>query len=405
MTGAELDRKTFWKNEFKKVDKASKKLVDEIIELCMQLQSIPRVYCDDSKYWRVWLKEERGTYSQFIKENRNRREEYTKEAFYERYPNKECWFEFRLIYEPARFNYLALNSLRIILDEREVENDDSYEYDLTPVLAWVKNALVSVIEELKQGTYNDRLNRELPYTLRYGVLRRDQYWKVVSEEKKKILGDLTQDDIKEFLNIVEKEGDEYIPEERIKGMTFNKYFQFAYYGYEAANFTKLGESPVETFLAKGEDFGGSVFRDIDFDSVEAFDGYYENQLGYYGGHPWGMLMGSSRTRIMFHPVYSGDGYYFWLGGNPTYMIFEIVRFYLGLKRNNVPVLLSNARACIEYLREEDLVGVVKETEIPVYCEDRFQGYKVHDFRHFHEDEYPQLKAMIEWLPLRKLELI
>ena len=53
MTGAELDRKTFWKNEFKKVDKASKKLVDEIIELCMQLQSIPRVYCDDSKYWRV----------------------------------------------------------------------------------------------------------------------------------------------------------------------------------------------------------------------------------------------------------------------------------------------------------------------------------------------------------------
>ena len=405
MTGAELDRRTYLKNEFKNVDKASEKLLDEIIELCMQLKPIPRPYNDNSKFWKLWLKEERGTYSQFLKESRYRRDEYTKEDFYERYPRKDCWFQFSLIYEPGRTKYLFLNEFRVILDLKEKPDVYSYQYDLTPVLSWIKNALTSALEELRQGTYNERIERELPYTLRYGVLERKKYWDIAQDEKKKILGDLTQDDINEFLSIVEKEGYGYVPTERIKDMTFNKYFQLAYCGYEAANFTKFGESPVELFLAKGEDFGCSVFNDIDYNSVKDFDGYYENQLGYYGGHPWGMLRGSSRTRVMFHPVYSDDGYYFWLGGNPAYMIFEIVRFYLGFKRNNVPVLLSNAEAFVKYLREEDLVGFVKETEMPIYCESRFKGYKVHDFRHWYEEEYPQLKEMIEWLPLEKVELV
>ena len=51
------------------------------------------------------------------------------------------------------------------------------------------------------------------------------------------------------------------------------------------------------------------------------------------------------------------------------------------------------------------MGFVKETEMPIYCESRFKGYKVHDFRHWYEEEYPQLKEMIEWLPLEKVELV
>ena len=405
MTGAEIDRRTFIRSEYKNIDDKSIKLLDEIIALFLQLKPMKWVFHDETKYWHIWLKEPRGSYSKFIRENKNHRDEYTKEEFYERYPKKDCWFELCLIYEENRYKFLALNDFRIILNKNEFDKVDSYQFDLTPILLWIKQKVISVIDELKQGTYNDRIERELPYTLRYGVLKRKTYWDIATEEKKKILGGLTQDDINEFINLVETEGYDYIPKERIKEMTFSKYFQLAYYGYDYAKLTVDGATPEKLFLARGEDFGGSIFNDIDFYSAEDFDAYYEGQLGYYGGHPWGMLRGTSRTRIMLHPVYGCDGYYFWLGGNPTYMIFEIVRFYLGLKRNNVPVRLSNAKACVDYLREEDLVGFVKETEMAIYCSDKFPDHDVNDFRHLHEEKYPQLKELIEWLPLEKVELV
>ena len=108
---------------------------------------------------------------------------------------------------------------------------------------------------------------------------------------------------------------------------------------------------------------------------------------------------------MLYPHKENDGYYFRFTGNPNWSIYEIVKFYLGLKDNNVPVVLMNKGAILEYLREEDYIGFVPETDIPIYCQSSFKNHKVDDFRHYNPDIHKKILRMIEWQAYPKIELL
>lgn len=55
--------------------------------------------------------------------------------------------------------------------------------------------------------------------------------------------------------------------------------------------------------------------------------------------------------------------------------------------------------------EEDYIGFVPETDIPIYCQSSFKNHKVDDFRHYNPDIHKKILRMIEWQAYPKIELL
>ena len=73
-----------------------------------------------------------------------------------------------------------------------------------------------------------------------------------------VRAELTDEEIDRFIQTISQERDGYIPEGRIKNMTFNRYFDYASIAFRAAGFDTKGMTPYEQFRRYGEDFGGNL---------------------------------------------------------------------------------------------------------------------------------------------------
>lgn len=71
--------------------------------------------------------------------------------------------------------------------------------------------------------------------------------------------------------------------------------------------------------------------------------YYCDDSHHMGGHPWGLVRGSSRTRIYLWPHLTDDGFYFTFNGNEVFMAYEMVKMYLALKDNGIPSVSAVAK--------------------------------------------------------------
>lgn len=396
MNAPRLDRILFWNHEIKHLDKKSKKIFDEIFELIVPIKPL-----NDNNYRELWLTAERGTRTE-INKLLDKEDRYTKEEFNQCYPNRLYWYKMGAV-DVNGFKIIQLRSLKFVVEEPKFVEIEGYDY--SEILSWLKSAIGAALTDLREGTYNQKVKDELPYELRYGVILRKDYWGELPEIKNEALKGISKDDIERFIEYAENEGDNYIPLERIQSMTFNKYFEIAYYGYKNAGWVKDNESPEKHFFHHCEDFGGGVIYHLNYASVEDFEHYYKVESHRYGGHPWGIVRGSSRSRIMLYPRKTDDGYYFEFTGDPNWSIFEIVKLYLGLKDNHVPVALRNKEAILKYLRAEDYVGFVPHTEVPVYCQNKFKHYHVDDFRHYNDEIHRKIFEKIEWQDYDKIELI
>ena len=262
--------------------------------------------------------------------------------------------------------------------------------------------IIKVDKSQNHNTYNENVRKNLPYEQRYGTINRKLFWQYYPNDKANSLEDLTENEINEFLSIVENEPDDYVPTNPIQNMTFNKYFAIAYECFKSFGYD-ISKDIFHTFERYGEDFGGGIFYEINFDSEQDFDDVYSERKVGGGGHPWGILRGSSRTRIMLYPQKVDTGYIFRFVGNPNWSIREIVKGYITLKRMNMPVFFNNKNDSIRYLREEDLVGFVPITRLPVYCQCEFNE-KVDDFRQYWNGDYGRIKDLIKWQEIDEVKL-
>ena len=397
MNAVDVFFRSFMSTKVKRVDKKSLKIMDEIFDMLDTLESDIR-----EGYHYFWIYSDRGTYTNYRKEKKYDTEFISsKKDFIDFFPTNTIWFEFGAIRD-ERVRFITINSLDIeILSEPDIETEFARDY--SDVLSWIKERVQTIIEGIKNGNYNKKVAEELPYNLRYGTVSRKVFWEKHPEDKQGAVEGLTDEEIKKFLELIACEKKDYIPENRIKEMTFNKYFSMACSCY-LANGLKCSESVAKTFLSYGEDFGGGVLRDdIDFDSVQDFEDFYDGKFGSHGGHPWGIVRGSSRTRIMLYPKRTEDGYYFKMSGNPNWNVHDIVKFYLTFKECNYPVVFSCSEETIAYLKEEDYVGFVSDRDLPIYCQWSFPNQHINDFRHLTES-FQDMKDLIEWLPVHEVKL-
>lgn len=383
-----------WKYEAKKLNKPSILLMNEIFELLKYVERIN----DDA--WFMWLNIERGTFEEYKKSKHYHSDIETEQVFLEYYPSETVWVPLLAI-ENKHIKFIRISSLSLSV-EQPMQEPDSFAEDYTALLNWIIDAVQKVIDELTANIYNNKVKAELPYEHRYGTLKRKIFWEYYPQDKSRSLEDLTEKEICEFMSIIENETDDYMPNNPIKNMTFNKYFAIAYECFKNMGFD-IGDDIFNAFEKYGEDFGGGIFYEIDFDSEQDFDDLLSEKKGGRGGHPWGLLRGSSRTRLMLYPEKTQNGYIFRFSGNPNWSIRDMVKCYITLKKLNVPIYFCNTEETINYLNEEDLVGFVPITRLPVYCQSEFNE-KVDDFRQYSECDYCEIKHLIKWQEIDEVKL-
>lgn len=372
--------------------------MDEILFLVEQIEGKK----EDDGVKIFWVSEERGSFTEYKKGKNHDLCIKTKKDFLDYFPFEKVWMEFCGI-QNEYVKYIRIQNLKFEIDKKVDYIQSSFNNDYADLLSWVKEKVQEVIQELKDGVYNDKVKKELPYEYRYGIINRKAYYEHFPEARENVYKGITEEEKNRFLKIVEKEGDEYIPIERFKDMTFNKFFEMVYPCYVAIN-KNVSESKKETFFAVADDFGGRVLEDeIDYNSQQDFDDFVDDKKGNLGGHHWGIIRGSSRSRIMLFPIRDEDGYYFQFSGNPNWNIYGIIKCYLALKDSGAPVYFPCAEEIIKYIKEEDLLGFVPSDVFPVCCQLSFPNMEVNDFLHY-EKEHLKIYDLVEWLPMKEANL-
>lgn len=393
---------SMWNETAYNLEPNSMRLFNEIMEMLRKVK--PMRSCNN--YVRIWVSEERGTVADmrfsvleeaidfFEIDN----EKDLNKAFLERYPDEKYWFMLEaLCNDDGRT--LRLNNFSICIYADKPECIDKPEYDCSLYLQWIMNVLSNVFKQVKSGVYLENVEKGLPYNLRYGTISRKKLYERRPSCKVSILKDLTNEEIDRFIQTIEEEGENYIPKGRIKDITFDMYFDYASNAFNAAGYDTEGMTPYEQFNRYGEDFGGRIFENIPLDTTEGFLYYYDDKH-HMGGHPWGLVRGSSRTRIYLWPYLTDEGFYFGFSGNEVFMAYEMVKMYMALKGSGMPVkFCGSKKSIIKYLRQDDLIGIVPSYEIALYRQREFPDQDIEDFMHFYPDEDGDIADAIEWQPI------
>ena len=376
---------------------------DEIFKLLEQIEAI-----GDNELKQFWVKIPRGSLVDYGFEDENEALEYfnvsgkseLQATFESNYPEPFYWYKICAVkYKSNRV--LRINRFTINLQPNiKKETSELLTFDCSELLSWVVDAIKDVIYKCKLGVYNDYIQAELPYTKRYGVTSRKILWDLCPEYRKSELKDLTKEEIEYFIEVISSE--EKIPSERIKDMTFNKYFEFAALSFKNARLKVEGDTLLEQFVMHGEDFGVWNFKGIDLDSPDDFYKFLKERPSR-GGHPWGLRRGTSRSRIMLHPRVDENGYYFTYSGNPNWNVYEMVKMYLPLKEAGLPVVFLCPEDTIDYLREQDKIGFVPDDELTVYQQSEFKE-RIDDFYHYDPKAHEAIKGLIEWYPEKLVKL-
>ncbi len=390
-----------------KLEGESKQLFDEIFEVLGKIDTK-----DSERRISLWLNAPRGSVKDLGFDDDEEAMNYfdvdtveeLEPAFQRSYPQEEYWFKVNTAHNDACRFILFDNFSILIMNEgqREIGSDNERGFDCLDFLQWLHYSIQEKVKEIEQGVYGQNLEKNLPYRHRCGIISRRKYWELVPEDKEYQIGKLSNDEIEKFIKLYKVEGDTYIPDARIKNMTFNKYFQMAIYGYEAMGLPLRNGSLKDKFETYGEDFGGMILEELDMASTKDFYEFF-TKGSQRGGHPWGIWRGSSRSRIMLRPALDKDGYFFFMSGDENWSCYEIVKMYLALKENGVPVKFGGVGSVVAYLQEKDFIGIVPYDSLCCYCQSMFPNKNIQDFRYF-DEEVEGLFDEIEWLPLRDYTL-
>ena len=394
----------------------------------------------------IWITVPRGDITDYgsFEEAKEYEEVETYEEFVEQwksdYPEDVKWYRVTIGQSKpeARFQFksLAIDNTGIIsadlstdpLEENPWHRDDA----AIKLCELILPAAQKSMEMLRDGTYNNYVEKNLPYEHRTGVILRSDEWKVAPDVKDYVwenMDDVTFQAFKVYLASNSK--DEI---ERFTTFTANTFFRACVMGYKAIGYALEDLTPVQAYLryADGRDDGltgtGHGLNEgpgIDPDDPSAWDKWYNGPRG--GGHPWEVVRGGNSTHVelyvmndkeeLRYQLRSGKidqaeyvermekaGYYFAIAGK--HRAFESVSFFVALRDAGWPVYLYDSDEILARYEGTDYVGIVPHRIIPKYCEGMFpkEEYgRVIDFMHVY-DEDKELLQYVTWLPEEPAEL-
>ena len=381
-------------------DKKTRKVIDKVYELLEAVEP-----CGNDNRRELWLKAKRGTIEDYgdyksLKHEgyvRNRKE--FEQMWQDAFPDEIYWVHLVTI---QRDDYRAMFLGRELIYQSQIyEKHDLYEYDVKELFVWMQDAIKNCVAQMREGTYNDDVSNNLSVRQRKGTISRKDYWNLFPEEKEAYLSNITDAEIKKFVSYISKQVDKQPVGKYLDDMTANKFYEFCSMGYKANKYENLdGLSAKEQYykMADGRDDGLSK---IDGDSPSAFFDWLNKSYNRIG-HPWEVCRGGNSTHVALLVRHDENGYYLELAGKSWSRSIETIKFYNALRDSGIAVYLYDAKGIRERLLGQDVIGIVPERVIPVYCESLFPNMEILDFMNLpYEDEYKMMLDKIVWLPEKK----
>ena len=337
--------------------------------------------------------EEYGNYEELKVDGEVDSYEEFKTRFNEDYADEIMWYKMTST-KYKNYRMISINSKTIIYADMNNENTNFEDYQLQELLDFLIIKVKDCIQKLEDETYNDYISNNYSYKNRFGVIKRNVYWNIYPDTKKKLLNEISQEEMNYFIeNASDKTNN------RIKNMTSRKYFEcvglvYENIGYEISNLT---DKELYLKYADGRDEGLSK---IDENSSQEFDKWY-NDYSKFGGHPWEIIRGHSFTRVNLQVHNDDNGYYLSLDGNIILRKIEIAKIFITLNKNNIPVQIYNVNIIKNAFKGIDYIGIVPNDIMPIECGGYFKKYKPTEFIHMEDNK---IFKYIEWELLENIEL-
>lgn len=378
------------------------------------LEAIDKVYaileavepCGEDNRRELWLKAERGTIEDYDDYERLKDEEVIEnyeefeKMWHDEYPDEISWYHLVTI---ERNDYRAMFLGReLIYQSRILEAHSSYEYNVEELFVWMQDAVKKCIVQMQEETYNDEVNNNLNARQRTGTISRKDYWDIFPERKDSYLSDITDAEVKKFVSYISEQHGNKPVGSYLDEMTAGKFYEFCSMGYKANKYEHLeGLTAKEQYykMADGRDNGLS---EIDGDSPTEFADWL-NDLQRHGGHPWEVCRGGNSTHVGLYVHHNENGYYLAVAGKSWSRSVEAIKFYNVLRDSGTAVYLYEAKGITDRLLGQDIIGIVPEHVIPVYCEQWFPEMKILDFMNlpYENEPYEKMLEKIVWLPEEK----
>ena len=421
ITAPLLDSVTRWRNhnDFK-LTYLTKESQIELEKVVKELNKITPSYNErDLKGWTLWFTVPRGTckdytdYSYYYDEETNISKKEILDCWRKDYPMKDYWYKLTVATEKE---YTALridNAVLIRQDLSREENNHFRDTDYTNLLKFLKKKLKEIILMMKEDTYNEYVENNLPFKYREGVINRKKLWELNNNKKEYDLENLSNFDIEEYEKNYEKNKDciDNKPYGRLKTMTANKYYEICSYCYKAAEYERLeNKTPREMYQIHGDYHRDGGLSQIDGDDENIFDEWYASdkskKYGYAdSSHMWEMRCGHTHTMIHLYLEKDNDGYYLSLYGGIHCNTFDVVRMYNKLNQLNIPVYLYNSKEIFEKILGKDKVGICSSKDTPWhFWYGGFYDNKCISFTCIEKDIDKYIPC-VEWRPIRKYYLV
>ena len=330
------------------------------------------------------------------------------------YPDEEKWYKMytkHFTRKENEFYALAFN-YKFVLQNEEIY-DSNYADDISDIIKELICVTKENIEMLKKNKYNSYIEKNLDKRLRYGTITRKDYYNLFPEARSNYLEDLKESEIEKFkknvewqINLPQNPKYEWKPSieiGRLKHITANDFYKFCLLGYNANKYKEHKGLTAKEAYYKYADGRDENLKDIDENSYEDFDRWF-NDKNKFSGHPWEVCRGGNSTHISLYVGQDDYGYYLILDGKSFGRSIETIRFYNALKDNNAPVFLNDAEEILNRILEKDKIGVVPDYAITEYQESRFPSEKIVDFVNLDYEKENEMIKLVKWQEENKVYL-
>ncbi|MBP5312368.1 MAG: hypothetical protein J6112_06005, partial [Clostridia bacterium] len=192
-------------------------------------------------------------------------------------------------------------------------------------------------------------------------------------------------------------------------MTVNKYLEISKLGYDANKLEGYEtKTPHEMYKRHADGRDGGLLK-LDPDSPKAFDEWFDIPDKWVienSSHLWEAIAGSSRSRLHLYVSKDEEGYYLSLAQNEYCCPEEVVRFYVALRKNGIPVYIYDGEKIEKYLSGNGKIGIIPcFDEVWEYFYGGFDDKDVGKFRKLPDEPCDELIKRITWenLPVVKLK--
>ena len=415
-----IDRfRSFINREHNNYTLESYNIIDDIFEEmnCIKVDG-------NDEYKHIYIRYERGEFEDYaklydldIKSKKKYKQEY--KEFLNEYYMEYDWVEV-IINEYKEYKVILINE-NLLINVVPKEERNGFELDLVDFLKDLLVRIKNSIEMIKNNTYYDKLCNEISYRQRTGIIKlddlftinpnlREEYYKMFIKDDLEIFHKNINNQI-EYVKLVEEKALAYKKDykkyielinrkykciDRIKKMSAQDYYDICKLCYKSINLEGADELTSKELFYKYADGRDCGLKYIDLKNCDEFEEWVKNA----NDHACEIRHGSSTNRIDLWVKKDDNGFYLVLSGKYLWISNEVIKFYVELIKNNIPVYLRDAITIKDRLIGNGLIGIVHYKVFPRHCQSYFD-IEICDFMNlpYYPDEYNKYLDYISWLDL------